>query len=113
MVTKQAQHGYTLAQEIALGEACCFVTSKKHTRINSAIALTLFLFLHLSLGPPPVTSMLGRSSEAELATTLWDSNANRLNRYQEEAVKLALSNKFVMIQGPPGNYTSICITFKI
>ena len=61
-----------------------------------------------------MTSILRRSSEAELATTLWDCNdSNRLNRYQEEAVKLALSNKFVMIQGPPGNYTNICITFNI
>ena len=42
-------------------------------------------------------------AQAEVATTLWDSSTSiDLNPYQRKAVELALSNKFVMIQGPPG-----------
>ena len=44
--------------------------------------------------------------EAQLATTLWNSGSSiSLNPYQRKAVELALSNKFVMIQGPPGRQT--------
>ena len=45
--------------------------------------------------------------EADLATTLWNSSSSiSLNPYQRKAVELALSNKFVMIQGPPGRQDS-------
>ena len=43
--------------------------------------------------------------QAKLATTLWNTRRTTgLNDCQKEAVKLALSNRFVMIHGPPGKY---------
>ena len=44
-----------------------------------------------------------------LATTLWCSN-KKLNRVQMKAVKLALTKRFQLIQGPPGmEYVSASI----
>ena len=57
---------------------------------------------HRSIEPQAVELKIPRR-EAEVATTLWNmSSSIRLNEYQRKAVELALSNKFVMIQGPPG-----------
>ena len=40
----------------------------------------------------------------KMARTLWTGGdtATELNKYQLEAIKLALTNSFQLIQGPPG-----------
>ena len=98
MVHKQSERGYTLAQEIALGEARCEVMSKR----NISQTVTCCYYHSCPIDPPSVGLKLPRN-EADLATTLWNSGSSTsLNPYQRKAVELALSNKFVMIQGPPG-----------
>ena len=60
---------------------------------------------------PPTTQLLTAlkdklgSDVAQVASSIWpmEESGQQLNEYQLKAIQLACCNKFVVIQGPPGN----------
>ena len=77
--------------------------SQVRKTLHTCISLGYILYQLSCPTEPPSVELKLPSQEAQVATTLWNSSSSiSLNPYQRRAVELALSNKFVMIQGPPG-----------
>ena len=95
-MSKLVKKKESLAQKIALGKA----STSKSLRDNITVTLIeLLIFVDTRTLSEPSLS----ENQRNITFNLWNQKRVPLNRYQSKAIKTACSNKFTLIQGPPGN----------